>query len=496
MSKRKRSINLIDDDDETASNTSLIHERSSKRRRFSNINHNDSDACQHPHYLKFAPLLAKIANSSYGHSSLFNMDEDILIHDDENKLNTKSRSSNHVQDNKRLKRENQKLKNENNELKEKLRILKNIATAFNAPKYQSIHIDKACGSIASQGMTLIKQKMMEKFNESQIVIKFNDNQHRKFRKAIKRFLNKNKNHINCRNNASNPFIVIKEKESTKNKNKKISVFQKQRNVLQLKSKNITVQHGHCHPNQMDILFDSFQLYSTKPIMGNTVLGEYNGLILTESEFEDVYKDSYFKDAANLYAFSQVIDVEHIDHILISDDDDEEDEDEDIDNDQNRANHNDSSKVIKTEDDELTEDEAENKDNEKDVNEYKLRSAIDDIKNHDNKFVLDALGYMHVIDNQDHLLMFTPDCRDDINVTSINDQEQNRINMEFVTAIINGFPRIFAISTRDIEANEAICGYFGEEFTAAKYQAVKGKITRSRMIAQIDWVLNNPLIHID
>ena len=496
MSNRKRSISLIDDSDDTASNNSVILERSSKRRRLNNRSSKTipSDAYQHPHYLKFAPLLEKIRNSSYGHSS-FNIDQDIMI-DDKNMSNTKSISSNLVKYNKRLKRQNERLKNENGELKEKLRVLKNIATAFNSPKYGSIHIDKTHGSIASEGMALIKQKMLEKFNESRIVIKAEG----KFRKAIKSFLRKNGNHINSMHNASNPFILVKEKVATKKK-KKQCVYRRQRSILELKSRNTMAQSGHCHPNQMDILFDSFQLYASQQIMANTVVGEYYGLLLTEIEFDQIYKDSYFRDAANLYAFSQEIDVENIDHILISDD-----EEEDIDNGRNDGNHNNASSVIKIEDidqedDESTEDEAEDiehdeKDNDNDLNAETLKRAIDDIKNHQNKFVIDALGYMNTIDNQDHLLMFTPDCRDDINQTEINDVEQNRINIEFVTAIINGFPRIFAISTRVIDPNEAICGYFGKEFTAAKYQAVKGKITRSRMIAQIDWVLNNSLIHLD
>ena len=118
-----------------------------------------------------------------------------------------------------------------------------------------------------------------------------------------------------------------------------------------------------------------------------------------------------------------------------------------------------------------------------------------VKRYAGKFIIDGLGYQTKT-GREHLLMYAADCRDNPLSNEVNAQEQRRQNVEFVTAVVNGWPRKFCVTKRKIKSNEAIFGYFGEQFTRAKYQSLQDKALRMRIVLKIDSILQMNLTHIE
>merc|ERR1712154_461974 len=84
----------------------------------------------------------------------------------------------------------------------------------------------------------------------------------------------------------------------------------------------------------------------------------------------------------------------------------------------------------------------------------LNATIQEIKEYDNKFVLDGLGYQNMT-RKDHLLLYVGDCRvNPAENEEMNEEEEKKQNVEAVTAKINGWPRVFYVTKRTIEPNES------------------------------------------
>merc|ERR1712129_376437 len=75
-----------------------------------------------------------------------------------------------------------------------------------------------------------------------------------------------------------------------------------------------------------------------------------------------------------------------------------------------------------------------------------------------------------------------------------DEEKRFINIEFVTALVNGWPRTFGVTTRAIGQNEELFAYYGVDY--GLYQASHGRFIRRqhRVKNDIEQILDKN--HID
>eukprot|EP01083_Nonionella_stella_P086049 238795_1 len=329
-------------------------------------------------------------------------------------------------------KEIRKLRMDVKELKEKLRILRAIAISKFDPDYNGmIEIDKENGMLASKGIAMLKKKKMRVYNARKITVQIAHRAHKKYKICIKSFLKRNKNWINHTNNAQNPEIAYHQDQ-----------WIKMNDLVQLRDQNERDSNGLVTANDVEELINNTALCTVQGIDGGTVIGEYIGLQVSISQMEDIYHRSADRCLANLFAFEMEIEL---------DDMDDQDDDKD------------------SEDDE-TEDENEQKE---------LENVVEDVKQTGSKFVIDAIGYERLMCCDHKLLYVEPSNEEDSNV-------------EYVTGIVNGWPRIFVVTKRDIEEGSVLCGYYGKTFKMAEYQRLRDKRNRSRIGVYIDRILKMPL----
>ena len=344
------------------------------------------------------------------------------------------------------------------ELKEKLRILARIATFNQSPSYDLLTIDKSKGVHGSKGMALLKHKVVSNFAKNKLKVILKDSADDIYQSMIRLFVLKNKNIVDHTNNAENPWIAIKRlNESARKKND--FEWKNQRQILKLYDGN----EGDYNSNHsIDQWVDNMELIATEHIMAHTVIGEYYGLLLTVKEFDDVYGSSSQCSLANLYCFEETLResvLRDIDTVQVIDDSDDSDD------------RNEQSSKVKQE-------EHSNEEKEDEMEDDVLGRTMEDIQKNGNKFIIDAIGYQTRL-QRDHLLVYVVPCER---------EDDDRINVKFVTAEINEWPRIFIVTTREIERNEPICGYFGETFKLAKYQQNKEKMRRARIKLKVHEIL--------
>ncbi|ETO28132.1 hypothetical protein RFI_08998 [Reticulomyxa filosa] len=79
-------------------------------------------------------------------------------------------------------------------------------------------------------------------------------------------------------------------------------------------------------------------------------------------------------------------------------------------------------------------------------------------------VIDALSLCN--SNQEPLVMFVNDCRLNIELTQPTNEDKKYENVELLLCYLNGWPSLFACTTRDITKNEELFFFYGRQYNDA------------------------------
>lgn len=91
----------------------------------------------------------------------------------------------------------------------------------------------------------------------------------------------------------------------------------------------------------------------------------------------------------------------------------------------------------------------------------LESEIESLKYQYNIMVIDAYNPNDALDRP--LLSFINDCRGDIFSHEKTEADKQRENIQFVPAVVNGWPMVFGITTDEVQEQSQLFGFYGEQY---------------------------------
>ena len=214
-----------------------------------------------------------------------------------------------------------------------------------------------------------------------------------------------------------------------------------------------------------------------PIDDMTVIGEYTAKLIMESDFDDIYYGTKEYFQINEYAFNDTFDVDtdkntktQFDQSLfdmepqrkrrkLNDDHDQKTNQIQIQTEPRSFTTNNNIKIEPTE---IKMDENKNRNRDKKRKRGIKRKRTED-KNgmevsHSCPIIIDGIN----AENQS-ILCFVNDIRRDITVSDPTEEDLEYKNVEFVKVLHYGLPKVYIVTTREIEEGEEIMSYFGAAF---------------------------------
>ena len=89
----------------------------------------------------------------------------------------------------------------------------------------------------------------------------------------------------------------------------------------------------------------------------------------------------------------------------------------------------------------------------------------------------------------HLFAYINDGRFDISQAHPTDADTNRFNLEFVNCIVNGWPRCFVITTKNIKINQQLFANYGCEYSDLIFQKKQRKLKINSIKKKINLIMN-------
>ena len=91
----------------------------------------------------------------------------------------------------------------------------------------------------------------------------------------------------------------------------------------------------------------------------------------------------------------------------------------------------------------------------------------------------------------NMMIFINDCRADIDLEVVAEEDMKYWNCSFRTVQVHGYPAVYVITRRDIKAGEELMVYYGEDYG----KSVRSKAAHEQCMARIRGLVDNTILSI-